>query len=151
MEREKRLFALEKRKHKMANEKIGGLGFHHIALKANDFEKSVAFYTALGMKPIVGWGEGEKRIQMFDLGDGGRIELFAGGNDTDFPAEGKYMHFAMGCDDVDKAYAHALSVGAVPFKEPNTVELDSHPEKIAIRIAYVLGPSGEQLEFFKQV
>lgn len=135
----------------MANDIIKGLGFHHIALKANDFEKSVEFYKALGLKEMVGWGEGDKRIAMFDLGDGGRIELFAGGNDADFPAEGKYMHFAMCCDDVDEAYKIALSAGATEYKPPKTVPLDSYPEKIAIRIAFVLGPSGEQLEFFKQV
>ena len=26
-----------------------GLGFHHIALKCKDFEKSIAFYEALGL------------------------------------------------------------------------------------------------------
>jgi glyoxylase I family protein len=134
----------------MANDIIKGLGFHHIALKANDFEKSKEFYKALGLKEIVGWGEGEKSVLMFDLGDGGRLELFAGGSD-EYQAEGKYMHFAMCCDDVDAAYEIALKAGATPFKEPKTVPLDSYPEKIAIRIAFVLGPSGEQLEFFKQV
>lgn len=135
----------------MSNSIIKGLGFHHIALKANDFEKSVEFYKALGMTQVVGWGEGDKRITMFDLGDGGRLELFAGGSDEEFPQEGKYMHFAMCCEDVDAAYAHAVSVGAAPYKEPKTVSLDSYPEKISIRIAFVLGPSGEELEFFKQV
>ena len=42
----------------MANEKIPGLGFHHIGLMASDFEKSCAFYSALGMKELVSWGEG---------------------------------------------------------------------------------------------
>ena len=134
----------------MANDIIKGLGFHHIALKANDFEKSKEFYKALGLKEIVGWGEGDKSVLMFDLGDGGRLELFAGGSD-EYQAEGKYMHFAMCCDAVDAAYEIALKAGATPFKEPKTVPLDSYPEKIAIRIAFVLGPSGEQLEFFKQV
>ena len=63
----------------MANDIIKGMGFHHIGLKAADFQKSIKFYTDLGMKEIVRWGEGEKEIVMFDLGDGGRIELFANG------------------------------------------------------------------------
>ena len=135
----------------MANDIIKGLGFHHIALKANDFEKSKEFYKALGLKEVVGWGEGDKSIVMFDLGDGGRLELFAGGSDEEFPAVGKYMHFAMYCDDVDGAYELALKAGATPLTPPKTVPLDSYPEKISIHIAFVLGPSGEQLEFFKQV
>ena len=32
----------------MTNEKIRGAAFHHIALKAVDFDKSLAFYKALG-------------------------------------------------------------------------------------------------------
>ena len=134
----------------MANEKIPGLGFHHIGLKAADFEKSRAFYAALGMKEIVSWGEGEKRITMFDLGNGDRIELFASGGD-EYSANGKWIHFAMTVEDVDAAYAHALSVGAVSMMPPKTVDLDSTPMKISIRIAFVYGPDGEQLEFFKQV
>ena len=65
----------------MANEMIKGMGFHHIGLKVADFAKSRAMYNALGMKEVCGWGEGDKEIVMFDLGDGGRIELFAGGGD----------------------------------------------------------------------
>ena len=135
----------------MANNIIKGLGFHHIALKTNDFDKSVEFYKALGLTFVVGWGEDDKRIAMFDIGDGGRFELFAGGNDEEFPTLGKYMHFAMCCDDVDEAYKTALAAGAKEMTPPKTVPLESYPEKIAIRIAFVYGPSGEQLEFFKQV
>ncbi len=134
----------------MANEKIPGLGFHHIGLKAADFERSRAFYTALGMKEVVSWGGGENRITMFDLGNGDRIELFASGGD-EYSANGKWIHFAMTVEDVDAAYAHALSVGALPMTPPKTVDLDSTPMKISIRIAFVYGPDGEQLEFFKQV
>ena len=135
----------------MSNDIIKGLGFHHIALKANDFEKSVKFYKALGMKEIVGWGKDENSVVMLDMGDGSRIEIFAGESDEKFPREGKYLHFAMKCDDVDAAYLTALAAGAKPYKEPQTVDLDSHPEKISIRMAFVLGPSGEELEFFKQL
>ena len=95
----------------MANEKIRGIGFHHIGLKTADLEKSVKFYEALGMKEIVRWGEGEKEIVMLDIGDGGRFELFAGGGDA-FSENGKFIHFAMKVEDVPAAYAHALSVGA---------------------------------------
>ena len=52
----------------MSNDIIKGLGFHHIALKANDFEKSVKFYKALGMKEIVGWGKDENSVVMLDMG-----------------------------------------------------------------------------------
>ena len=134
----------------MANDIIRGMGFHHIGLKARDLEKSLRFYKALGLKEIVRWGEGEKEIVMLDLGDGGRIELFANGGD-EFSENGKWVHFAVAVDDVDAAYALALENGALPHIAPKTVPLDSRPEKISIHIAFVKGPDGEQLEFFKQV
>ena len=133
----------------MANERIKGIGFHHIGLKTADLEKSVKFYEALGMKEIVRWGEGEREIVMLDIGDGGRFELFAGGGDA-FSEKGKYIHFAMHVEDVPAAYAHALSVGATPLTPPKVVPLDSKPDKITIEVAFVKGPDGEQLEFFRQ-
>ncbi len=126
------------------------MGFHHIGLKAKDLEKSLRFYEALGLREIVRWGEGEKEIVMLDLGDGGRIELFANGGD-EFAENGKWVHFAVCVEDVDAAYELALQNGALPHIAPKTVPLDSRPEKISIRIAFVKGPDGEQLEFFKQV
>ena len=134
----------------MANEKIAGLGFHHIGLKAADFEKSKAFYLALGMKEIVSWGEGKDEIAMFDLGNGDRIELFASGGD-EYSANGKWIHFAMTVEDVDAAFELALKAGAKPKIYPKTVDLDSRPYLMSIRIAFVYGPDGEELEFFKQV
>jgi glyoxylase I family protein len=131
------------------NKKIKGLGFHHIALKVKDFKKSYKFYAdGLGMTPIVGWGEGAGEIQMFDLGDGGILELFAGGGD-DLSENGKWLHFAMRADDVDTAYAAAVAAGAKPLTAPKEVKLDSRPYKMTIKVAFVIGLDGEQLEFFK--
>ncbi len=132
----------------MANEIIKGMGFHHIALKAVDFEASLAFYQALGMKFYTQWGEGDGRIAMLDLGDGGILELFAGG------AEGpntNYIHFAMKVDDVDAAYAAAIAAGAKPKSEPKVVPLQSAPVKLTLNCGFVYGPSGEELEFFRIV
>ena len=134
----------------MANDIIKGMGFHHIGLKAANFEKSQKFYQALGLREIVRWGEGEKEIIMYDLGDGGRIELFANGGD-EFAEQGKWVHFAVCVEDVEHAYNVALAAGATPHIAPKGVPLDSKPEKISINIAFVKGPDGEQIEFFKQI
>ena len=52
----------------MANEIIKGAGSHHIALMASDFEKSLAFYKALGFKEVARWGDEIKTIAMLDIG-----------------------------------------------------------------------------------
>ena len=135
----------------MANEKIIGAKFHHVALRTTNLEKSLAFYKALGMKEIVRWGKDELEIVMLDIGDGGRLELFAN-RGVDYPAEGRWQHFAIYAEDVEAAYELAISLGAKPLIAPKTVPLDDAcPEPIAIRVAFVEGPDGEQLEFFKQV
>ena len=132
----------------MANEIIKGMGFHHIALKAVDFEASLKFYEALGMKFYTQWGEGDGRIAMLDLGDGGILELFAGGAEG---ANTNYIHFAMKVDDVDAAYATAIAAGAKPKSEPKVVPLNSAPVKLTLTCGFVYGPSGEELEFFRIV
>ena len=134
----------------MVNSVLKGLGFHHIGLKASDFKRSQKFYEALGLREIVRWGEGEREIIMYDIGDGGRIELFANGGD-EFAECGKWVHFAMCVEDVEQAYATALAAGATPLTPPKVVPLDSKPEKISINIAFVKGPDGEQIEFFRQI
>ncbi|MBR3767718.1 MAG: VOC family protein [Clostridia bacterium] len=131
------------------NEIIKDLGFHHIALRCADIEKSLTMYKALGMKEIVRWGEGEKLIVMLDIGDGSRIELFADGGDH-YSENGKWQHFAMSCFDVESAYEAALKAGFKERTPPKTVALESSPEKMSIQVAFVLGPDNEQVEFFRQ-
>lgn len=130
------------------NKKIPGLGFHHIALKVKDFQKSRDFYVnGLGMTPIVAWGEGDGEINMFDLGNGDILELFAGGGDH-LASNGKWLHFAMTVDNVDQAYETAIAAGAESLIAPKSVPLNSRPYKMTLRIAFVKGPDGEELEFF---
>lgn len=134
-----------------SNEIIKGMGFHHIALKASDYEKAYRFYTeGLGLKLYSAWGEGDGRIAMLDLGDGGILELFAGGTD-EAPINPCYIHFALGVDDVDAAYETAIRAGAIPKSAPKVVPLDSAPVKLTLNCGFVYGPCGEELEFFKIV
>ena len=133
----------------MANEIIKGMGFHHIAVKAKNYEESMKFYTeGLGMKFMTQWGEGDERIAMLDMGNGDIVELFAGGNDKE-SIDPKYIHFAMKVDDVDAAYEAALKAGAVSKTAPLVAPLDSAPVKLTLNCAFVYGPAGEELEFFK--
>lgn len=132
----------------MANEIIKGMGVHHIALKAVDFDAALKFYTeGLGMKFYTSWGEGDNKIAMLDIGDGVILELFAGGSADMHPAQ--YIHFAMKVDDVDAAYETALKAGAKPKSAPNVVPVNSAPVKLTLNCAFVYGPSGEELEFFR--
>ena len=134
----------------MDNVKIPGMGFHHIALKCTDIEKSLTMYKALGLKEVLRWGEGDRLIAMLELPGGGRIELFANGSDA-FSPMGKWVHFALGTEDVDAAYNAALAAGFVSKAAPKVVPLASQPYRTAIHIAFVYGPDGEEVEFFREV
>lgn len=132
----------------MANDIIKGMGFHHVALKTADLDASIAFYEKLGMKFYTSWGEGDGRIAMMDFGDGGILELFAGGNCAE-QANPRYIHFALKVDDVDLAYAKAIEAGAKPKSAPKVVPLDSKPVKLTLNCGFVYGPDGEEVEFFR--
>ena len=123
-------------------------GFHHIALKCKDFEKSIAFYRAIGLTEYARWrANPEREIILMTLPDGkGKIELFSDGGDM-FPEEGKYVHFALASTDVEGDYERALAAGATSHIAPKTVELDSHPARVTLHLAFVKGPDGEQIEF----
>ena len=133
----------------MANETLKNLGFHHIALRCKDIGKSLRMYEALGMKETARWGENENLIVMLDIGNGDIIEFFANGGEK-YAEEGKWQHFAMTTDDVTKAYETAIKAGFSPLTPPKSVPLDSSPEKMTIEVAFVKGPDGEQVEFFRK-
>ncbi len=132
------------------NDIIKGAGFHHIALRVNDFEKSMEFYKALGFSCKFMWGEGDGRIAMLDMGDGTIVEIFAGGANE--PAEGRFFHLAIKAEDIEAAYNVAINAGAKPNIEPKIVPIDdAKPHPIKLHIAFVYGLNGEVLEFFKMV
>jgi len=131
------------------NTKIGGGGFHHIAMRVRDFDASVKFYTeALGFKEKIAWGQGDKRAIMLDTGDGSCLELFAGGTDEIKP-EGCIIHFALRTNNCDAAIEQARKGGAEVTIEPKHVDIPSRPAPMPVRIAFCKGPDGEVIEFLQ--
>ena len=125
-------------------------GFHHIGLKYKDLQRSLKFYHAIGLKEVTRWGDEGDEIVMMGMTDGGIIELLPYRGE-EFSEKGKWIHFAIKVDDVDAAYKTALEAGAVSVTAPKVVPLESKPERMSINIAFVKGPDGEELEFFKIV
>lgn len=133
----------------MANEIIRGMGITHTAVAAADYEKSLKFYAALGIKLFTQWGAEGSRIALLDVGDGTRIELFEKPGLT--PGESALPHLAFSVQNVEEAYNIALRAGAVSVRAPEELPLDARPFRLTLRVAFVRGPSGEELEFCKQI
>jgi len=127
------------------NAKIGGGGFHHIAIRVYDFDKTVSFYTeVLGFTERVRWGEGDSRAIMLDTGDGNYLEVFAGGTEGQ-KEEGAFLHLALRSDNVTEALELARAAGMEVTVEPKDAVLGGIP----VRIAFFKGPDGEIIELFE--
>ena len=133
------------------NAVIPGCGYHHVAIRASDFDDTLRFYReGLGFRVAVRWGQGDGRAALLDTGDGNYLEVFAGGKRSPGePApEGAILHYALRTADCDAALERARQAGAAVTMEPKTLALESQP-KITIRIAFCKGPDGELIEFFQ--
>ncbi len=134
----------------MANTVIPGMSFHHAALSVSDFDKSLKFYTqALGFTVYRSWTAGTgKKIALLDIGNGSYFEMFSDGEPCEHTENaGQFFHLALKVTDTKAAYDAAMAGGAVSHKVPTTMLLPSEPP-IPVTLAFVLGPDGEQIEFF---
>jgi glyoxylase I family protein len=130
------------------NNKIGGGGFHHIAIKVRDFDASVKFYSeGFGFKERLSWGEGDGRGILLDTGDGNYLEVFAGGS-KEIKPEGSMIHMAFRTNDVTQAIEAARAAGAEITVEPKAIIISDNPPTPVI-IAFCKGLDGEIIEFFQ--
>ena len=125
------------------------LGVHHIAIKAKGVEaynKMLDFYHGiLGMPIVRTWGEGDDLGSMVDTG-AGMLELFS--NAPDILGEGALRHLAFEVEDVDVCIEAVRAAGYEITMEPKNIVIASEPPYPA-RIAFCVGPVGEEVEFFK--
>ena len=123
-------------------------GIHHIALKAQgleNFNELVSFYNGILGLPIVRkWGEGEGVGMMLDTG-AGLLEIFA--NAPDRLGAGALRHIAFEVEDTDVCLEAARAAGYKVTMEPTDIVIASDPPYPA-RIAFCIGPVGEEVEFF---
>jgi len=135
--------------------------FHHVAIRAVDFDATVKFYTeGLGFKLHFPFSvPGRIDCAAFlDAGDGRFVEVF--GQDSNVQSEGRrrqpgeartegaMLHFCLRAADTDASYARALAAGATSRVEPVSRRISEDP-LVEVRIAFVTGPNGEVIEFLQ--
>lgn len=126
------------------------MGVHHIAIRAcgiEDYEKTIHFYhEILGMPIVRTWGEGTGIGTMVDSG-AGMMEIFADGES--YPGQGTLRHLAFAVKDVDDCVEAVRAAGYPITIEPKDIVIASNPPYPA-RIAFCIGPVGEEIEFFAE-
>ncbi len=125
-------------------------GVHHIALKAKGkaaFEKTIHFYhDILGLPIVRTWGSEDEPAAMLSTGDG-MLEIFA--NAPDELSEGALRHLAFAVEDTDACIEAVRAAGYTVTMEPNDIAIPSTPP-LPARIAFCIGPVGEEVEFFEE-
>ena len=133
----------------MSNQKIPGCGFHHIAIRSNDWDKSIRFYCdGLGFAEKISWGAAPKRAVMLDTGDGNYLEIFERDAAPTLAGEPNLLHLCLRTDNCEAAFQTALAAGATVKTAPLVPDVFTEMG-LQTKIAFVVGPDGEIIEFFE--
>ncbi|MBB6502173.1 VOC family protein [Pedobacter cryoconitis] len=142
---------------------IGVLGLHHIAIRAQDFEQTVDFYTrVLDYSVAHTWSLPSfnlKQAAMLKSADGlSFIEIYD--READIPAQGRQkqkgeefvqtalLHICLTVKDSRLAYEMAIAGGATSCHEPMTLHLGD--PAITVYNSLVYSPNGEVIEFLER-
>lgn len=138
------------RRARTENTVVSGCGFHHVAIRTANWERSLRFWQeGMGFHPAVQWGEAPRRACMLDTGDGNYLEIFERDPLPDGPSEqAAILHFCFRTDHCDAALERARAAGADVTVEPKDVAVFGEP-KIPVRLAFFKGPDGEICELFQ--
>lgn len=141
------------------------IGFHHFAIKAQDFERTVDFYKTLNFEKVHGWSlpefNLEKCVMLKNKSFYCYIEICD--SNADFPTQGRkrkqgdpyvensLLHICFTVVDAKKAYDEAIENGAKPLSAKETLELKDYKKSVTVSNSLVYSPNGEVIEFLEPV
>lgn len=135
---------------------LGGGGIHHLAVRTQDFDGSMAFYTGvLGLVRKVQFELDGNRFAWLDAGRGDYLELVeAAGPVTTGGDNDTLWHFCLKTTNIEQVIAAVESTGmevTVPVKEVDLENVaNDPPSPLQVKIAFFRGPSGELVELLQE-
>ena len=117
-------------------------GIAHCALYIPRLEETVQFYTDVFGAKNLGWFQASSRGCWLQIGED-ILEIF----ESEALGTCCFKHIAIACDDVDELYARAIVHGGAPLIAPKEAVLGLN-EPVSVRLAFVTGINGEQIELF---
>src|SRR5436190_23740688 len=121
-------------------------GFHHVAIRSADFDRTVEFYReVMGLPLKTSWTGSKGRAALIEISSGSYIEVFEW-EPTSMTGEPAILHFSFRTDDVDGMTERARAHGYTVTMEPTSMDIRSSAGLMKLRLSFVLGPDGEEIE-----
>lgn len=137
------------------NTTLGGGGLHHVAIRTQDLDASVKFYTeVLGMKTVVAFKPDDRSFVQLDAGDGSIVELMQDDKQVEPAAERNvHWHYALRTTKIEEVMAAVEAAGmeiTVPVKAVTLENTATDPPSpLPVKVVFFIGPSGEVVELFQ--
>lgn len=134
---------------------LGGGGLHHVAVRTDNLQKSIDFYTqVLGMSVVTAWKPDERSFVHLDAGDGSIVELMQDDKPIEMPTErGVHWHLALRTTRIEAVMQRVEEAGmqvTVPTKAVTLTNTAADPPSdMPVKVAFFIGPSGEVVELFQ--
>lgn len=142
------------------------IGFHHVSIKAKDFENTVDFYTHFGFEIVHKWSlpdfNLEKCVMLHHRAINYYLEICD--EHADIPTQGRkrkpddeyienaLLHLCFVVKDADLARKQALACGAQDLSQGLfELDLSNETKGIHVRNSLVYSPNGEVIEFLEQL
>lgn len=141
-------------------------GFHHVAIKAENFEQTVEFYKKLGFKIVHHWSLPNINMKNCAMLCHESINFYLEicDKNADMPTQGRkrktndeyienaLLHICFEVKDANSARLQALQFGATDFSNGIAeVELKNSVKTVFARNSLVYSPNGEVVEFLEHV
>ncbi|MDR2223027.1 MAG: VOC family protein [Flavobacteriaceae bacterium] len=142
------------------------IGFHHYAIKAQDYNSTILFYEQLGFVRVHSGALPDFNLKQATMLYHAKANLYLEvfDKDADIPTQGRkrltedehienaLLHICFTVKDADQARIEALKVGAKDLSEGTfDITLSNNQKEIAVRNSLVYSPNGEVIEFLEEV